>query len=447
MIDRSVGGVLESDADIDACLHPRLPPSPQKGRDEATGLAVHGLRLDTSPAAAPEGSGGILSRLAGPKLAIHTFTLSEDHAPGLHWYRVGGEREGGPGFRGAFYVLPRGPQHTEGSSSRRTGEQEDDPSRLLLLQYDAEAGGYLVNGQEAGGKKPQALGLRAGEAQVLDVAHAGGPHILEVGVAGAGECSLRLLALDGVPLAAGADAAAAREVTHVGLAALQRARVLLACQSPGQAALVARPAASAGGAAPGAAQWEQRLLAVAVTKGLGQLLPFNRRLPLLPVRPRAATAAGAMGGQSGQHSRPWYIRDLTDTAMAPGLAATCGLALTCPPAASCPAGRHACAPLAAPAPAADGAATTGATAVTSSSLRELTVTLAQPVPPAAAVRLAPARPFQIVGFVPAAAAREQGEEGRDNAYLQLGGAFVLWVPACSYPSHPPDLTHTNHTRP
>lgn len=311
-------------------------------------------------------------------------------------------------------MLSRGPKEqaaSSGSSSTRRAAEEasSDPSRLLLLQYDAETGSYLTNGQEG----PQALSVRAGEAQVLDLAHAGGAHLLEVGVAtaGEGECSLRLLALDGVPLplAGNGDGDEARKVAHVGLAALQRARVLLSCQGTGQATLVARPVAA--GPAD-AAPWEQRLLAVTVTKGLGQLLPFNRRLPLLPARPRTAGASGASAARGTQQSRPWYLHDLTDSAMAPGLASTCALALTCPPAASCPAGRRACTPAV---QAADD--TAAASAVTSSSLRELTVTLAHPVPPAAAVRLAPVRPFQIVDFVPAAAE----EEGHGNPYLQLGG--------------------------
>jgi hypothetical protein len=405
--------------------------TPQKGRDEATGLTLHGLRLDAAaPAGGSSGGGGsglLLSRLAGPKLAIHTFKLSEDHAPGLHWYRVGSEQEGGPGFRGAFHVLPRVSSQGEvGSGKREDGSDGGgggggggNGARLLLLQYEPEAGAYLVNGQQVE-QEEAPLGVRAGEEQVLDLAHAGGPHLLEVEVEGEGDCSLRLLALDGVALPDGP-----RHVTHVGLAALQRARVLLSCQSVGEVTLVSRPAAARDDAGlPDGARWgPQRLLGVSVGKpnGLGQLLPFNRRLPLLPVRPRVAVTHDANQQQQQQQyqqassaSRPWYLRDLSH-ALTPPTIATCEpLALTCPPSASCPAGRHPCQLLDAQ------------EQQQRSSLRELTVTLTHPVPPAAAVRLAPALPFQILDFTPAAGNTDT------NAYVehggQLGGACgcLLW---------------------
>ncbi len=426
---------------------------PQKGRDEATGLALHGLRLN---AAAPSGGeAGLLSRLAGPKLAIHTFKLSEDHAPGLHWYRVGSDGQGGPGFRGAFYVLPRGQEEAvkerSSSSSSSSGSKRstassvmDHDAGLLLLQHEPETEAYLVNGQRPSQAKEQAvINVRAGEARVLDLAHAGGPHLLEVGVEGEGpDCSLRLLALDGVALQGGP-----REVVGpVGLAALQRASVLLTCRDAGQAALVARPAAAT--EEDSAQSWEQRLLSVSVTKGLGQLLSFNRRLPLLPTRPRSSSSASVpeaeqQGQEQAQHeARPWYLRDLTNT-LAPLDAAACVLSLACPPAASCPAGHQACEPQ-------------HASATGSSSLRELTVTLAHPVPPAAAVRLAPARPFQILDFAPGKAGQQQEQQQQQhegsNAYVHPGGTYkqsFLCVPCASCPwwrpalSNRPPLISTN----
>lgn len=165
--------------------------------------------------------------------------------------------------------------------------------------------GYLING-----RKDMSLRLKAGEGQVLDLAHGTGRHLLEVEAEEG--CRMRLLALDGV------DLEEPRNVPYVGLVALQRARVLLTCPTAGASALVTRASSSRNDASSSPEIWDQRLLSLTVTKGL----PFSR-LPSLPVHSRSKE------GTSG------YLRDLRDRHRP---ISSCSVSLACPRGTSCTGG-------------------------------------------------------------------------------------------------------------
>lgn len=368
-----------------------LPDNVKSGRDDATGMSLHGLRLATATH-----KGGLQSRLAGPQLAIHTFTLSEDHAPGLHWYRVGGEL----GFMGAFYVLP--PKKSASSASSSSTQAP----RLLLFQFQEEDHSYWTNGD----RTSTPLELRVGEGQVLDLAHASGPHLLEI-EPGPG-CAMKVLALDGV------DVDESRDVPYVGLVPRQRARVLLSCHEAGTSALVARAGATPLSLAaasernadvPVSQKWEQRLLTVSVVKSQA----FSR-LPRLPSvqapAHRQDTPAGGAGG---------YLRDLV-AGPKEGLAlSSCSVTLfPCPRQTSCPAGREIC-PLSTPAAASKDKDQDRTLEVQHSALREMYITISHPAP-AASVRLSPAQPFQVLEFTPA------DKHAPANPYLTHWGRYGEW---------------------
>lgn len=362
-----------------------LPNNVKNGRDDATSLALHGIRLT-----AATDKGGLHSRLAGPQLAIHTFTVDKQHAPGLHWYSVGG----GLGFMGALYVL---------SADADAASQSKVPgSRLLVFESQGAGSTYFING----GDSPAPLNVRSGESQQLDLAYASGPDLLDI-VAGKG-CELELLAIDGV------DLNEPRDVDYVPLVSRQRARVALTCQESGESALLARPRAHGiGSKAPkgqdSAQDGMQRLLAVSVFKAKG--LPFSRLPRVVAPRPFKDTAlAGAT-----------YLKDL---ASENSVSNSCTISLyPCHGKAFCSADRSAC--LTSPSTS-DGEVDAGRLGAAydiddfsaQGRVRELfvhTKIAAQ----GASLRLSPPQHFQVLDFIP-------DEEEAVNPYLAEWGAFGEW---------------------
>jgi len=396
-----------------------LKDNVKSGRDDATGFSLHGVRLTTAAH-----KGGLRSRLAGPQLAIHTFTISEEHAPGMHWYHVGGDL----GFVGAFYVLPKDEFPTAAATAPAATAPASSTaseyfSRLLLLQsHDHEeslssssssSSSYLVNGE----LEPEALSLLLGEGQQLDLAHGSGADLLEIVVAGQAGCEMQLLALDGI------DLEEPREVESVRLVPRQRARVMVTCQEEGEATLLARVRGDGVGVQQEETEEKkeegtQRLLALSVVKGMGKKSKGSKQFS------GSRTAAGGING---------YLRDL---AMAPQegeaglLLSSCAISLfPCPSKTFCPAGREIC-PLSTPTPEQDKKEGEGEdewqkrllsmpSRTQHSMLRELFVTLTDAVP-SACVRLSPAQPFQVLEFTPA------DKHAKINPYLRKWGKYGEW---------------------
>lgn len=399
----------------------------KSGRDDATGLSLHGVRLTTAA-----DKGGLRSRLAGPTLAIHTFTISGEHAPGMHWYHVGGD----PGFVGAFYVLPKkiSADATDATVAAAVDSASvwGNSSRLLIFQShekSSSSSSYMVNGKE----QPEALSLVLGEGKQVDLAHGGGSNLLEVGVSGDG-CDLQLLALDGI------DLEQPRVVETVALIPRQRARVMVTCRKEGNSALLARGGGDVADVRreedrqqkKGEEEGMQRLLILSVTKGTGKNKGRTSGMPLsMPLSSSTTTTTTTtslppahMDMVSGDIGA--YLRNLEGESGL--LLSSCAVTLFPRPMKnSCPAGREIC-PLSTPAPVQEKKGEGKeefqqrhriTLSSKHSTLREIFVTLTHTAP-SASVRLSPAQPFQVLDFIPAY------KQEKTNPYLTKWGQYGEW---------------------